>query len=170
MRDGRFYDIGWHMDYHSQKKKRKAADCVFLDTNRICNNYESWNYLAKCFDASHCPIRKREAEEKERNKKIEGTKPKDPQERNNRSTTSNSKASKENKTEVHNKKCSIPLGTVVEHKEYGRGEFISFDAKKGYIKIRFNNIDVEFDYYIAFRRRTLKVSDEVMALVQSDLK
>ena len=42
------------------KKKKKAANCIFLTTKRVCTNKESYKYTCKCFIASYCPLRIKE--------------------------------------------------------------------------------------------------------------
>jgi len=42
------------------KKKAKAANCVYLDESRICTNPHSVRYADVCKIASYCPLRVKE--------------------------------------------------------------------------------------------------------------
>ena len=42
------------------KKKKKAANCIFLTEDRICTNKKSPRYCEKCFEASYCTYRIKE--------------------------------------------------------------------------------------------------------------
>lgn len=68
-RQGYLSGFSWHNEYHSELKKNKAANCIFLDEKRNCNNKKSPYYLSKCFVASNCPLKEKD-ETVESNKKI----------------------------------------------------------------------------------------------------
>lgn len=62
MSNSKLDGYSWHIEYHTvDRKKGKAADCEYLDQKRECHNKDCPNYLAKCFDATHCSYRKKEA-------------------------------------------------------------------------------------------------------------
>ena len=42
------------------RKKKKAANCIFLTENRKCTNKKSPKYCEKCFEATHCTYRIKE--------------------------------------------------------------------------------------------------------------
>lgn len=55
MSNGKFYDIGWHTEFKSAKKRKYNETCIYLDDSRECKNKNSYNFLSKCFDSTHCP-------------------------------------------------------------------------------------------------------------------
>lgn len=60
MSQGKFYDFGWHNEWHSSSSKTKPLDCIYLSDKRECQNRECYCFLSKCFDSSHCPHKIRE--------------------------------------------------------------------------------------------------------------
>lgn len=57
MSKGKFNDFGWHTEFKSARKKSYQETCIFLNDIRECQNKNSYNYLSKCFDATHCPLK-----------------------------------------------------------------------------------------------------------------
>ena len=90
------------------KKKKKAANCIFLTTNRVCTNKESYKYTCKCFIASYCPLRIKE-------------KPK---------ITPN-----ENKRELEIIKKYRNIGVCITHNFYGKGQII--EVRGNHITVKF---------------------------------
>ena len=130
---GRFSGAACHIEYHTvNPKKEKAANCIYLDTGRICRCKASPWYLAKCFDATGCTYRKRE----EKTKLVEEKR---------RSHTTVQK-------ERRMIPCAIPKGAVVVHKTLGEGKVQSYDKKQGLITVKFASKTTRFQYPYALEK------------------
>ena len=157
MSNGKFYDFAWHEEYHTvNPKKEKAANCIYLDNNRICYCKDSDNYMEKCFRASYCPHRKKE----------------------NKFKTNHTNAINSNNTQnkqtgsTYNKaiKCSLPKNARIFHKIYGYGIFIEYDGKTNIIKVRFNDFIKSFNYPNDFIKGVIEAKDiNAKKAVQSDI-
>lgn len=169
MRDGRLSGYCWHVGYPDRKKK-KAADCIFLDSERFCNNEESMNYHSKCFEATHCPVRIRETTVEKAKPSGKTTKQRSAKKKPQKKEVVPFVSSKISKKESKQKTCSIPPGTIILSKKYGAGKFIAFDSETGYITIQFDNAEIQFSYFKAFQCKSLTVSESVMELVLQDMK
>ena len=135
-----------HIEYHSvNRKKEKAADCVYLDTNRICRCRRSPWYLAKCFDATCCSFRERE-------QKV-NPKPTPPQKPTAPTGTDNSKILKALSSARKKKRCApfnIPIGTVLFHKVYGKGRLCAYNREGAVMTVQFSTNTARFIYPDAF--------------------
>ena len=157
---GRFSGFSWHMEYHTtDRKKEKAANCIYLTNNRICECKKSVYYLEKCFDSTHCPHRVKEENPKTKTE----------------SKTTVSAPAKSNTTSQNQPKpkrhCSLPWGTKVNSKNWGDGTLNSFDSKTGKITISFNGKIIPFLYPDAFAQKHLTVdSEELLAKIENDIK
>ena len=57
----KFAGRNMHIEFHNVNPKRgKAADCIYLTEDRVCQNKKSPHYLAKCFAASYCTFKVKE--------------------------------------------------------------------------------------------------------------
>ena len=69
-------DYSYSLQYQSQRKKEKSADCIYLDEHRVCNCPNFENNGMKCFNATYCSKLVRESEAKPiTNKKVIELKP-----------------------------------------------------------------------------------------------
>lgn len=90
------------------KKKKKAANCIFLTVDRKCTNKKSPRYCEKCFEATYCTYRIKE--------KINSV--------------------SEDNSEVNELKKYRKVGLWITHNFFGRGQIIS--VKGVHAIIRFN--------------------------------
>ena len=151
---GRFSGFSWHMEYHTtDRKKEKAANCIYLTNNRICECKKSVYYLEKCFDSTHCPHRVKE--EKSKSTVSAPAKP--------------NTASKNQPKPL--RCCSLPVGTEVYSKRWGEGVLSLFDPQTGKITVLFGLRVIPFLYPDAFVQKHLTVaSDELLAKIENDIQ
>lgn len=141
--------IGWHEEWHTvDKKKEKAADCIYLAQNRICRNKACHLYGEKCFVATHCKYRRK---------------------------SSDKQSHIPQKTEATFQKqgylvssCSLPKNCNVYHKKYGMGRFCKYDEVNRMISIEFESQTVKFKYPDAFLNKFLYGNDIVDKRVYMD--
>lgn len=129
---GKLSGTSWHIEFHSSPKKDKASKCEFLGEDRICNNKQAYNYLAKCFAANYCKFYKNNIPKKNckhRSKKIH-----------NENSTQGIVKRAENKNTSVNKKAKIKVGTNVYHKTYGIGTVKNINNGKFDVQFEVNNI------------------------------
>ena len=143
--------FAWHMEYHQDNKKEKAADCIYLTNDRICEHKESPYYLSKCFVASYCPKRITSKGEKAKTAK-----------------KMSEKQVKVRKTQLI-QKCSLPLNSPVYSKKYGVGFFVEYFADVHIMIIRFGEKNIKFDYPSAFKHGLLNVSDDMVKYINQDI-
>lgn len=137
----RLTGICWHEEWHAvDKKKDKAADCVYLTEDRICTNRSCIKNGEKCFVATNCRYRVREADAPAQ-----------------KTTPKKRKAI-----------CSLPKGCVVFSKQYGIGEYVQFDAESRLIHVLFEDKMRKFSYPDAFVNHHLYGNDIVSECVRSD--
>lgn len=144
--------FSWHMEYHTDNaKKKKAADCIYLTTDRICECKESEYYLSKCFVASYCPKRITSTGEKAK--------------------TAKKAPVNQNKKQIVQKqqKCSLPLNSLIYSKTYGVGKFVEYISDVHIMVINFNEKPIRFDYPSAFKLGLLSVSDDLMKYIDADI-
>ena len=149
---GRFSGFNWHFEYHTtDPKKEKAANCVYLTTDRICENKKSYNYLEKCFIASTCPLRVKEKKAEISKKNMEEPAPQ--------------KQSPEKKI-----KCSLPMGCRMCSNKFGQGRYVDYKEDGMIISVQFEGGKiVRFLYPDAILDKHLIVSEGVLKLVLHDV-
>ena len=128
---GKFSGFNWHFEYHSvNPKKEKAADCIFLTTERTCQNKESYHYLAKCFVASDCPLRVKSKDAEEYAKK------------------NAEKPAHTPKKELYIKKikCSLPMNCEMYSSKYGEGRLVDYNEESMIISVQFEEKIIRFQY------------------------
>lgn len=132
---GKFAGYGWHIEFHTTSpKKRKAADCIYLTTDRICQNKKSVQYLEKCFMASYCPLRVREKDAQElSNKKV--TPPAPPP-----------APTPEKELPIRKINCSLPKGCKVYSNAFGKGKVVDYNESSMIISVQFAEKVVRFQY------------------------
>lgn len=148
---GRFSGFNWHMEYHTtDRKKEKAANCIYLTNDRICECKKSVYYLEKCFDSTHCPHRVKEEI---------------------------SKFQAENKPKATNsiptkslRRCSLPIGTEVYSKRWGEGALSTFDPHTGKITVLFGMRVIPFLYPDAFVHKHLTTAEEHLEKIEKDIQ
>lgn len=145
---GKFSGFSWHNEYHSELKKGKPADCVFLSVERVCENKKSVYYMNKCFVASICPLRQKENEL--------------------------AKISVEAKTQTKPAKkvykCTIPLNTKIITKKGVIGTFVKFITEKQEIVVSFNGSESKYLYPDAFIKGFLFVEKSIEKNIENDIK
>ena len=152
---GKFSGFAWHTEYHTvDPKKEKAADCTFLDQERICNCKDSPTYLGNCFVASTCKYR---VKSKQGNLMSKG----------------NINQSKKVVAEKYQGiKCSLPIGTKVWNKKNAIGKVTGYkmDQRILYVSYPDKDTDAKYQYPEAFLNGFLKLDDKYKALIEKDLK
>ena len=142
---GYFSGISWHTEFHTvNRKKEKAADCIYLDEERICSNKYSPCYLTKCFEASSCKLRIKEGQKKPSEKKSRNSE----------------------KINI----CSLPIGSKMYHKKYGVGIFVDFNKLTGIITLQFPEKKIKFKYPDAIQKKFLYIDDDLYQCVLNDIK
>lgn len=135
-----------HIEYHTiNPHKEKAADCIYLNAERICRNKESPMYDRKCFVASCCSFRIRE--------KVE------------------SELSMASSSSSHKKKrviCTLTKGTKVRHKIQGEGNFLLYENDRIYVQ--FGGKTAVFQYPESFLNGYLQCNEATMEIVRRDCK
>lgn len=152
---GKFAGSPMHIEYHNiDPKKEKAADCIYLTTDRICQNKESQWYLGKCFIARDCPCRVREKEAQEIAK---------------RNALMDSKPAKPKKQQIKKIKCSIPMKCIMYNKSYGNGRLVGYDENSMIISVRFGEKIARFQYPDAILEKHIIVPKFAFNLLLDDL-
>ena len=152
---GKLSGYNWHFEFHSTNpKKEKAADCIFLTTDRICQNKESYHYLAKCFVASNCPLRVKEkdAEEYEKNK------------------TKKPVAVSKKDLPIKKIKCSLPMGCKIYSNKFGQGKYVDYNEASMIISVQFEEKVVRFMYPNAILDKHLIVPKFAFNTVLYDIR
>ena len=135
----RLTGICWHEEFHTiDRKKEKAADCIYLSEDRICRKRGCERHDEKCFDAKFCRHRVREKDA-----------PKPAQA----------------KPEW---KCTLPKNCVVFSKTRGMGEYIGCDSSMQTITIKFDDCTKSYKYPDAFLDKHLYGNQEVTDCVLAD--
>ena len=136
---GKFSGFYWHNEFHTvDPKKEKAADCIYLTTERICRNKQCFLYGEKCFVATHCRFRKK-GQGKEQ-------------------TTSEEKVWK----------CSLPVNCVIYSKTHGIGHYIGCDDKNKLITVKYDACTRSYLYPNAFLEHHLYGNQTVTDCVMAD--
>lgn len=144
---GRLSGTPCHIEYHTvSRKKTKAADCIYLDQNRICHCKRSPWYTSKCFEATTCTFRERD-KVKEKSLKEKST-------QNDIKKAPLQRAIKDPGESI---KCPIPMGSTIIHKTYGEGRLCAYDKTKEILTIQFQNKESRFSYPDAFQKGFLKL-------------
>ena len=147
-------DYYWHITYDKDRKKDKPANCIFLCEDRICHNKESSEYLAKCFRASWCPLREKEAEIGQYEAEA----------------IDNEKKQKiiEKKTERIN--CSLPINIPITTKNKKEtGVLVAYNKEKMTITVKFDK-ERRYLYPSCFTEGFLTVEEKYKSLIIDDIK
>ena len=147
---GPYYGFnGGHIEYHTvNQKKKKAADCIYMTTSRMCQNNKSPEYLSKCFVSSACKYRVKE-QDKEREiikRKLEMPK----------------------KEKIVAINCSINKGCPIYSPSYGKGRFVGYDATRMIISVEFDGKIRAFQYPQAIFDKYLIVPKNIFVKVLQD--
>jgi hypothetical protein len=158
---------GMHVEYHTvNPKKDKAADCVFLDSNRVCYCKESTQYLTKCFIASYCPHKIKDGEVVAPRPTPSKQKP-TPSKPKAYSNTPNHPAY--GPKVITSIDCTLPLGCMVYSKAFGKGYFRSYDKKTRRIYFEFADGKMHcFSYPDVFDKGYLALPTEFKDYVKND--
>ena len=136
----KFAGKNMHIEYHTvDPKKKKAADCIYLTTDRICRNKHSYYYLSKSFDASNCCLR---VKEKDVKKPAQINQPK-------QSTTV------EKKPQIKSIKCTLPKRCPIYSEAYGKGKFVGYNELSMIISVQFGTKIRPFQYPGAITQKYL---------------
>lgn len=136
---GIFSGFYWHQEFHNvDPKKEKAADCIYLSKDRICQKRGCERHDEKCFDATVCRHRVREKD---------------------------AKKTGQIKTEW---KCSLPPGCTVFSKTQGVGQYIGCDKDYHLIVVKFDDCIQRYMYPDVFVNHQLYGNQEVTDCVQAD--
>lgn len=146
---GRLAGYNWHIEYHSDPKKAKAADCIYLTKDRICQNKKSPEYMGKCFVATTCPLRVRQKEADRRN-------------------TSSTQSAPKKEPPIKKIRCSLPIGCEMYSNAFGQGKLIDYDESGMHISVQFEKKIVRFQYPNAIIDKYLIVSKSDFKTVQYD--
>ena len=156
-------DRGWlsgaamHSEYHTiERKKKKAANCIFQRRDRTCMNEKSPCYLGKCFEATWCTYRVKE-------KKTAFNK--------NTNESVVVKESRPKEEKYKNIKCSLPMGTIVTNKRNVQGELVDYNREKRYIYVKYPGKDelIKYSYPEAFLNKFLTVDAEYDKCIAKDI-
>ena len=144
----------YHEEFHTVvKKKEKAADCIFLDKERICRNKASIKYCEKCFVASICKHRIKQHE-------VEALKAAPPP-----PPPAPKKAGK-----IVSIDCTLKEGCEIRHKVYGKGKFCEFNKEQRTISVEFKQGKKSFLYPDAFFEKHLRTYPAAYGHVCMDSK
>ena len=150
---GRLSGVSWHIEYHTtDKKKHKVADCIYLSDDRICNNKDSVQYLSKCFIASYCHLRVKEADA-EKHAKIKAAQ-----------TTSKPK-----QPEIKEIKCTLPLNCHIHSNKFGNGKFVGYDENSMLIYVQFGDKTIRFQYPNAILQKYITLPKHAFKQVLYDI-
>ena len=138
---GKFSGFNWHHEFHTvDPKKEKAADCIYLDKNRICRKKSCHLNGEKCFVATHCKYRVKEKDApKPTSKPKEWT-------------------------------CSLPKQCTVFSKAFGIGTYINCDHKRKIISVAFDCGMKFYSYPDAFIQQKLYGNQDVSDAVLADFQ
>ena len=150
---GKFSGFNWHNEFHSEKRKDKVSDCVFLSEERICGNKKSPYYLSKCFIATTCPLRMRSEEQEKADKRDEVL-----------------RAVAEKQRKIIAIPCTLPPQCKIYSKAYGEGVFLSYTSANRIITLDFNGKQIKFKYPEAFQMKHLEIIDCGKSCYYADLK
>lgn len=143
---GRFSGFCWHNEFHNvNKKKGKAADCIYLTTDRMCQNKKSTQYLNKCFIASSCPVRKRENEISLKETKVN------------------------NSQKIKKINCTLPVNCSMFSERLGKGKYVGYNEEQMIISVQFGDKTKLFQYPDAILNKHLTVPKSAFKQVLSDI-
>lgn len=138
-----------HIEYHTvNRKKEKAADCIYQDKDRKCNCKNCSVHLEKCFIATYCKYRVR-ACELQTDKRNESVKERDI---------------------YKGISCSLKKGTEVKNKKNTKGIVQRFDKEKRILYIKYDNkVElIKYKYPEAILNGFLLLEDSLLELVRRD--
>lgn len=128
----RLTGICWHEEFHTvNKKKVKAADCIYLTESRICLNKACHLYGEKCFEATHCKYRVRDGEQPVVPPQKTTQAPAQPQ-------------------KIVSIDCTLQPNCAIYSNSFGKGRYLSFDADNMLIAVEFECGTKQFKYPDAF--------------------
>ncbi len=150
----KFAGRNMHIEFHTvNPKKEKAADCVYLTTDRICQNKQSYYYLAKCFSASSCPLRMKEKDAREYITKKSSTQP----------------VAVKREPRIKRIKCTIPADCPVYSETFGKGKFVGYNEPSMIISIQFGTEVKRFQYPNAILEKFLILPKHAFERVLYDI-
>ena len=151
---------GMHLEYHNVKpKKDKAANCIYLDKDRICRCEECREYLSKCFIASYCPHKVKGSE-----KKTQKPVPSKP-----RAYSNNPDNPSYRPKVITSIDCTLPMGCMAISKAFGEGHYRSYDKKTRRIYFEFEGGKMHcFSYPEVFEQGHLILPTELKDYVKKD--
>lgn len=130
---GIFAGSAMHIEYHTvNPKKKKASDCIYLDTDRICQNEKSFYFRSKCFAASYCHLRLKAKDAIE----IELKKLQDNKEQ----------KEEEKKERIKKIKCTLTPNCTIYSERFGKGKFVMYEEKNMIISVQFGDKIIRFKY------------------------
>ena len=148
----KFAGRNMHIEFHNVNPKRgKAADCIYLTEDRVCQNKKSPHYLAKCFAASYCTFKVKEKD---------AFPPK---------TIAPPAPPKKEEPKIKKIKCTLPLKCSVFSETFGQGEYTAFDADKRTIEVTFDGTPRKFIYPDAIFKKYLIVPKFAFEIVLRDV-
>ena len=146
---GKFSGFNWHVEYHTtDKKKEKAADCIYLTNDRICQNKQSGYYLSKCFVASNCKYKVKEKDK----------------------IAANNTQNRTPTPAIIRYRCVLPPKCKVTNIKFGEGTFVDYSQKKMLLNIKFSDGVRLFKYPEAIINKHLLVSDTIYEQVLREVK
>ncbi len=146
---------GWamHLEFHNtDPKKKKASDCIYLTTDRICQNKNSVQYLAKCFIASDCPLKIRE---KDAQTLVNKTPP---------------PPTPKKELPIKKIKCSLPKGCRIFSNKFGKGRYVDYNEESMIISVQFNEKIIRFQYPNAIIDKHLILPKPAFSTVLYDMR
>ena len=152
---GRFSGFSWHTEFHTINPKReKAADCIYLTTDRLCQNKKCIKYMEKCFIATNCPFRVREKDaEKVANAKVAEPTP-----------------TPKKKLPIKKIKCSLPMGCKMRSNKFGQGRLVDYNEASMIISVQFEEKIVRFQYPNAIIDKHLILPKPAFSTVLYDMR
>ncbi len=147
---GKFSGFSWHNEFHAiDRKKEKAADCIYMRKDRTCSNEKSLCFSEKCFEATRCHLRVKK-NQKEAN-------------------LVTSKKDKVKKLIIKSIKCTLPKNCKIIRKDLVEGEYIDFIEDKMHLVVKFNGKVWKYQYPKAILEGFISVSDEEYKCVLNDI-
>lgn len=150
-----------HIEYHTVNQKRsKAADCIYLTDDRVCQNKKSYQYLSKCFMASNCPWRMREKDAEEAAREAARVAAKEKKVSPNPKQPTNEKQPKAPKVPY-----VISPNCPMYNSYHGNGRCIEYNAKSRIMTVQFKKQVAYFPYPKAILDKHLLVPKPVFEKV-----
>lgn len=151
-----------HIEFHNvNQKKQKAADCIYLHTDRTCHNKKCPEYLAKCFVASTCSfrLRQKDADEIELKKELHNRA---------RKRAQLDKPHPKQKT-IKRIKCTIPSHAHIFSPAFGKGSLAGYDENDRLLSVKFEDAVRKFKYPDAILEKHLILPEFAFKRVLIDI-